>query len=182
MKYIDPNFLFTEKSVRECVANGLASIYVYLGDDNMWKTKSTESRSHVKTVWAHVIYDSITFIVASALCIAGAFKMEHIDWKLLVSILISLHWLGLTLKAAFYIYLHPWVKLNDYNDTEGQSSNESCNSFGKTRLDLYKLLHGIMVATFPLAGLGCLIFASYQTSTGLGEFLKSKKSKYVCSI
>ena len=115
--YVGPNLLFTEQSVTECLLNGLASIYVYLGDDNMWKTESTESRSHVPSLWAHVIYDSVTFVVASALCITGALRMEHINWKLLVCMLIGLHWFGLTLKAAFYIYLHPWVKLNDCKKT-----------------------------------------------------------------
>ena len=154
------------------MANGLASIYVYLGDDNMWKTESMESRSHVETVWAHVIYDSVTFLVASALCITGALKMEHINWELLVCMLIGLHWLGLTLKAAFYIYLHPWVKLNDYKDPEDQPSQNSCKSFVKTRLDVYKKLHYIMIAIFPLAGLFCLGLAGYKTSDVYGELLE----------
>ena len=158
--------------LRGSLANGLASIYVYLGHDNIWKTNTIENKCHIKTFWSHFCYDFITFVISTSLTTIGALAMKNINHILLIAILIAMHWLGLTLKAGFYIYLHPWVKLNDYKDPEEQSSQNSCKSLGKTRLDVYKKLHYIMITMFPLAGLFCLGLAGYKTSNVYGEFLK----------
>ena len=158
--------------LRGSLGNGLASIYVYLGHDNIWKTTTIENKCHIKTFWSHFCYDFITFVISTSLTFIGALAMKNINHILLIVILIGMHWLGLTLKTGFYIYLQPWVKLNDYIDPEEQSSENSCNCFGKTRLDVYKKLHYFMIAIFPLAGLVCLSYAGYITSNVYGELLE----------
>ena len=166
--------------IRGSLASGLASIYVYLGHDNIWKTNTNKNKCHVKTFWGHFCYDFITFVISTTLTSSGALAMNNINHNSLIITLVAMHWLGLTLKATFYIYMHPWVKLNDIKtqtrpdpdpemqvrqtrpdpDPEMQARQSKCCCIDKTRLDIYKILHYFMIGVFPLCGLGYLSYVS----------------------
>ena len=158
--------------LRGSLANGLASIYVYHCQDNLWKTNTIKNDSHIKTTFrAHFCYDIITLVISTTLTSCGALAMNNINQNLLIITLVAMHWLGLTLKATFYIYIHPWVKkLNDIKDTEMQSQSLSrCFCIDKTRLDIYKILHYLMIGVFPLCGLSYLFYVSIDGSKESGE-------------
>jgi hypothetical protein len=175
--------------LRGSLASGLASIYVYLGHDNIWKTNTNKNKCHVKTFWGHFCYDFITFVISTTLTSSGAVAMNNINHNLLIITLVAMHWLGLTLKATFYIYMHPWVKLNDIKtqtrpdpdpemqvrqtrpdpDPDMQARQSKCCCIDKTRLDIYKILHYFMIGVFPLCGLGYLSYVSIDGYKESGE-------------
>ena len=92
---------FEDIGWKGCFANGLISIYVYLGHDYIWKNtyrdKNEEKQS--KTLfWYHFFYDFSTFCVSTTFTILGVYNIETLTNRIMF-VLISMHWLGLILKA-----------------------------------------------------------------------------------
>ena len=76
--------------------------------------KQFEERKRKNIQWCHITYDALSTVENIGLASAGAFNIldENFDPIYFVIILCILQILGLTSKAAYYLFLHPWEKLH----------------------------------------------------------------------
>ena len=61
----------------------------------------------------HIIFDTSSFLITLALTITGALLLDaEIDRVLFIIVITEMQLFGLLLKSTYYLYVHPWEKLN----------------------------------------------------------------------
>ena len=61
----------------------------------------------------HIIFDTSSFLITLALTITGALLLHaKIDRVLFIIVITEMQLFGLLLKSTYYLYVHPWEKLN----------------------------------------------------------------------
>ena len=72
-----------------------------------------EKRKRNSFEWCHIIYDSTSLLMSIALTIIGAIYIDaKIDPCLFSLVITEMQIFGLILKSTYYLYVHPWEKLN----------------------------------------------------------------------
>ena len=97
---------------------GLSSIYTYVGIEFLWKDESSQERTSTLQPLqqiAHIIYDTTSFILNIIMALTGAkYIDEKVDIYPMIYVAFAMHFLGLILKGAFYLYVHPWTMFKTY--------------------------------------------------------------------
>ena len=83
-------------------------------NENNPSKKQFKERKRKNIQWCHITYDALSTLENIGLASAGAFNImdENFDPIYFIIILSILQILGLTSKAAYYLFLHPWEKLH----------------------------------------------------------------------
>ena len=72
-----------------------------------------EKRKRNSFEWCHIIYDTTSLLMSIALTIIGAIYIDaKIDPCLFSLVITEMQIFGLILKSTYYLYVHPWEKLN----------------------------------------------------------------------
>ena len=91
-----------------------------------------ENKKRNSFEWCHMIYDSTSLLLSIALTIIGANYIDaKIDPCLFSLVITEMQIFGLILKSTYYLYVHPWEKLN-------------------TRHSIYVKVHGAVTVLFVI--------------------------------
>ena len=91
-----------------------------------------EERKRNSFELCHMIYDSTSLLLSIGLTIIGAIYIDaKIDPCLFSLVITEMQIFGLILKSTYYLYVHPWEKLN-------------------SRHAIYVIVHGVVTILFVI--------------------------------